>query len=89
MPTVTTPAAPARTPANPNLKKAIGISLNPATDRVIVQWVDFAGKVHTAAPGERKPSRGTIITEIVDRLLAAGWAPGDEIQVSRPKPKRK
>ena len=80
-----TSPAPVQKPTNPNLKKPIGISLSPATDRVIVQWVDFMGKVRTAGHEGRKPTRGTVITEIVDRLLAAGWTPGDALTVGKPK----
>jgi len=77
-------------PTNPNLKRAIGISIGPATDRVIVSWVDHLGKVQTTEG--RKPTRGTVIEEIVNKLLAAGWTPGDQIIVARnsaPKPTRK
>jgi hypothetical protein len=83
------PVAPSPLPANPNLKRPIGISLSPGTDRVLVQWVDYKGKIRTAG---RKPTRGTVIEEIVEKLLSAGWTPGDQIIVARdatPKPTRK
>lgn len=89
-PAHTTPAPASAEPDNPDLKRAIGISLSPKTDRVIVQWVDYLGKIHPADVG-RKPTRGTVITEIVEKLLAAGWTPGDQIVVTRnstPKKKR-
>ena len=87
----TQPNAPASTvvppPSNPNLKRPIGISLDPATDRVLVAWVDHMGKIREASPFKRKPTRGTVIAEIVQRLLAAGWLPGDRLAVVRARKK--
>lgn len=67
--------------SNPNLKKPIGISLPPHTDKVITEWVDHLGKRRTFVLGERKPTRGTVITEIVEKLQGAGWMPGDSLKV--------
>ena len=82
---VATDASPSA--VNSNLKKPVGISLSPATDRVIMLWVDHLGQLHQFAGDGRKPTRGTVITEIVDKLLAAGWKPGDEITVRKAKKK--
>lgn len=68
-------------PSRP-LKLPRSISIYQEIDHIIsVEWVDAQDRNHVV----RRPSPGSVVTEMVAVLKAAGWQPGDGVKTVKAK----
>lgn len=70
---------PVPAPSEPILirKQSVSISIIPAIDKQIVDWIEVQDPRRINA----MPSRGSVVTEAIKCLQAAGWAPGKKVRL--------
>jgi hypothetical protein len=56
------------------LKQPVSVSLSSATDDILLTWVSVQRK-----NGAPRPSRSSVIREIVEVLQRAGWSPNEMV----------
>lgn len=64
-----------------DLKKAIGISIPESRDRILGDWLTIVDRNFVPSTPKARPSKGTVVTEMVDVLHNANWEPGRTVKL--------